>query len=360
MSSKLKEYGYNEFYERQLKELNISDERLSVGRVIEVQKDLLTIITEYGEKHAKLKGSLFYNNKVYNEYPTVGDFIIIKHNENGDDVIYKVLKRKSKFSRMDSFNEIEQLVACNFDYVCIMSSLNYDFNLQRIERYLSIAWESGAVPIILLTKSDLCSDSEEKRVEVEGVAPGVKVIVISSINGEGIDEFKGIIKKGETIVFLGSSGVGKSTLVNTLAGEQIMKVNGIREIDSKGRHTTTHRQLIMLKNGTMIIDTPGMRELQMWVVNEGLDNTFSEIEEIAKGCRFRDCTHEHEPGCAVKEALENGKISKERWKNYLKLKREIRFAEIQQKSRQRDMAKMYKELKTISYTTKNKKIVKYN
>ena len=299
MSSKLKEYGYNEFYERQLKELNISDERLSVGRVIEVQKDLFTIITEYGEKHAKLKGSLFYNNKVYNEYPTVGDFIIIKHNENGDDVIYKVLKRKSKFSRMDSFNEIEQLVACNFDYVCIRSSLNYDFNLQRIERYLSI-------------------------------------------------------------VFLGSSGVGKSTLVNTLAGEQIMKVNGIREIDSKGRHTTTHRQLIMLKNGTMIIDTPGMRELQMWVVNEGLDNTFSEIEEIAKGCRFRDCTHEHEPGCAVKEALENGKISKERWKNYLKLKREIRFAEIQQKSRQRDMAKMYKELKTISYTTKNKKIVKYN
>lgn len=341
MNKSIKEYGYTKFYEEQFKKIisNKNNKDLVAGRVIEAQKDLYKVVTNFGESSAKLKGSIFYDEKKYSIYPTVGDFVAVSHNPSGSDIIYEVLERKSKFSRMDSFNEIEQLVASNFDYVCIMSSLNYDFNLNRIERYLSIAWQSNATPVIILTKSDLCEDSLEKKISVENIAIGVKVIVISSVTGEGIDELKDLIKPGDTLVFLGSSGVGKSSLVNSLAGKEIMKVNSIREDDSKGRHTTTHRQLLMLDNGSMIIDTPGMRELQMWIVNEGLDTTFGEIEEIAKKCKFRDCNHENEPGCAVKEALESGKISQDRWKNYIKLKREIRFAEMKEKIKKRKTKK---------------------
>lgn len=353
MNKSIKNYGYSDFYERQREDINLSEKELIVGRVIEVQKDQYKIVTEFGEKNAKLKGSLFYNSEISSVYPAVGDFVLAKYNPIGEDIIYEVFERKSKFSRMDSFNRIEQLVATNFDYVCIVTSLNDDFNINRIERYLVTAWQSGATPIIILTKSDLCSDCIEKKMMVEGIAIGVHVIVVSSFTGDGIDELKEIIKPGETVVFLGSSGVGKSSLVNSISGEEIMKVNGIREGDSKGRHTTTHRQLIMLKNGTMIIDTPGMRELEMWAVEEGVDSAFEEINELSNRCKFRDCKHENEQGCAVKIALENGDISQERWKNYLKLKREARFARqkensnlrLQQKSKNKAMSKLAKNIK---------------
>lgn len=353
MNKNIKNYGYSDFYERQHEDINLGEKELIVGRVIEIQKDQYKIVTEFGEKNAKLKGSLFYNSEICSVYPAVGDFVLTKYNPIGEDIIYEVFERKSKFSRMDSFNRIEQLVATNFDYVCIVTSLNNDFNINRIERYLATAWQSGATPIIILTKSDLCSDYIEKKIMVEGIAIGVHVIVVSSFTGDGIDELKEIIKPGETVVFLGSSGVGKSSLVNSISGEEIMKVNGIREVDSKGRHTTTHRQLIMLKNGTMIIDTPGMRELEMWAVEEGVDSAFEEINQISNRCKFRDCKHENEPGCAVKIALENGDISQERWRNYLKLKREAIFARqkensnlrLQQKSKNKATRKFAKNIK---------------
>lgn len=327
MNNIIENYGYTEFYRAQEGKFNATENGLIPGRVIEVQREQYKIITNEGESAAKLKGSLFYNDAVASTYPAVGDFVFVKHNPYGEDIIYHVLERKSKFSRLDSWNEMEQIVATNFDYVFIMTSLNHDFNIRRVERYLTSAWESGAVPVIVLTKADLCSDNTSYLEQIEQITFGVSIASISSVTGEGMEKLSGFIKPGKTLVFLGSSGVGKSTLVNAIAGEEIMKVNGIREDDSRGRHTTTHRQLIMMENGTMIIDTPGMRELGMWKASEGLDTTFADIEELSKKCRFRDCSHENEPGCAVKAALESCELSVKRWESYLKLKKEIRYAE---------------------------------
>jgi ribosome biogenesis GTPase len=332
MNNIIENFGYTGFYKAQEAAFEAAEKGLIPGRVIEVQREQYKIITNEGESAAKLKGSLFYNEAVESTYPAVGDFVLVKHNPIGEDIIYRVLERKSKFSRLDSFNEIEQIVATNFDYVFIMTSLNYDFNLRRIERYLASAWESGAVPVIVLTKADLCSEIESFVDQIQEIAFGVSIVPISSVTGEGMEQLQEFTKPGKTVVFLGSSGVGKSTLVNAIAGGEVMKTSGIREDDSRGRHTTTHRQLIMLENGTMIIDTPGMRELGMWNASEGLDTAFTDIEELSENCKFRDCSHDNEPGCAVKKALETGELTPERWQSYLKLKREIRFAEMKENS----------------------------
>lgn len=323
---KIKKYGYSEFYERQIETLNLREKDLIPGRVVEVHKEQYKIVTEFGYKSAKLKGSIFYNGDINNIYPAVGDFVLVKNNPYGEDIIYIVLDRKSKFSRMDSFYGTEQVIAANFDYVFVITSLNHDFNIRRMERYITSAWQSGAIPVIVLTKADLCDDYSEYVESVEKIALGIKIVPVSSVTREGIEDLNEYIKPSKTIVFLGSSGVGKSSLVNAIALEDVMKVNSIREDDSKGRHTTTHRQLIMLKNGAMIIDTPGMRELGMWNVEEGLDFSFSDIEEFESRCKFRDCNHKSEPGCAVREAIENGELSKERWESYVKLKKEAKFA----------------------------------
>ncbi len=319
-------YGYIEFYKEQIEALNIKEEGFFPARIIEVQKERYKIVTEFGENNGILKSSLFYNDE-NNVYPTVGDFVLFKRNIYGDDIIYKVLERKSKFSRLDTWNDKEQLVASNFDYVFIITSLNHDFNIKKIERYLASAWQSGGTPIIVLTKSDLCNDYSLYENELENVAIGVPILIVSSYTGEGLQLINEYVKPSSTIVFLGSSGVGKSSLVNAIAGEELMKVNDIRDDDSRGRHTTTHRELIMLENGIMIIDTPGMRELGLWDVSGGLSSAFSDIEEIASRCKFRDCSHKSEPNCAVRKALDNGELSYERWENYIKLKKEARFAE---------------------------------
>lgn len=347
----IENYGYTEFYKKQIEELNLSDPLFIPARIIEIHREQYTIVTEFGEKNARLKGSVFYNDDKNIVYPTVGDFVLVRRNTQGDDIIYKVLERKSKFSRMDTFNEVEQLVAANFDYVFIMTSMNHDFNVKRIERYLAVAWQSGAIPIIILTKSDICSDYSYYEEQLAGIAIGVNILAVSSVTGDGIEELGAYIKPAKTIVFLGSSGVGKSSLVNAIAKEEIMKVSSIRESDSRGRHTTTHRQLTMLKNGTMIMDTPGMRLIGMWEVSEGINKTFCDIEELAKKCKFANCTHESEPGCAVREALNNGELSEVRWTNYKKLEKEVKFAELKEEINKRQREKLNKR-----NTTKSKKL----
>lgn len=216
-------------------------------------------------------------------------------------------------------------MAANIDTIFLCMSLNNDFNLRRLERYLSIAWDSGAVPVIVLTKADLCDDLEEKQAEVAAIAIGVDVLVTTALVKEGYHQILPYIANGKTVAFIGSSGVGKSTLINCLLGEQRLDTNGLRN-DDKGRHTTTHRELILLPGGGMVIDTPGMREFGMWDNSSGIDQTFSEIEELVSGCRFKNCTHHNEPGCAIQRALRDGSLSEERWRSYQKLKLESDYA----------------------------------
>lgn len=323
-------YGFIEKYQQEA-----IQEGCIVARITQVHREMYKVVSGYGESNARLKGTFYNNTETSQDFPAVGDFVQIRYNEHGESQIIKVLPRISKFSRPDYSGHgagyvktiLEQVVAANFDYVFILASLNYDFNVNRILRYITVAWESGGTPVVLLTKKDLVKDYEKQLKEVQDQAIGVEVYAVSSVTKEGLEQLSGYLKPGKTIVFLGSSGVGKSTLVNALAGEEIMDVQEIREDDSKGRHTTTHRQLILLKNGVMIIDTPGMRELGMWDIGEGLGEAFSDIEELIADCRFSDCTHRNEPGCAILEAISEGRLERSRWKNYLQLKGEARFTE---------------------------------
>ncbi len=291
------------------------------ARVTAVHKERYQIVCAHGETYARLKSKEYYKGSQL--FPTAGDFVMIHYIPDGDSQIIATLPRRTFFSRREPGPiPLEQAVAANFDYVFIMQSLNMDFHIKRLERYLTLAWQSGAVPVILLTKADLVEDPREYILAAQRAAAGVDIHVVSARTGYGLDGLSAYLQPGKTIVFLGSSGVGKSSLVNALAGEEIMAVGGIRENDSKGRHTTTHRQLIMLKSGVMIIDTPGMRELGMWDVSEGLGEAFSDVEQFIGKCRFRDCKHDREPGCAIKAAIESGQLDMARWESYRNLKEE--------------------------------------
>ncbi|PWM45324.1 MAG: ribosome small subunit-dependent GTPase A [Clostridiales bacterium] len=324
------------------------------ARITAAYRDRFEIICEKGSGFACLKSSEYYTKN--EPFPTTGDFVIIDWSKNGESRITKTLPRKTFFSRRDPSPGMgEQAVAANFDYVFILQSLNFDFNPRRLERYLTLAWQSGAVPAVILTKADITDNFSDQIKIAEKIAIGACVFAVSAKTGFGLDSLSEYLKPGKTIVFLGSSGVGKSSLVNALAGEEIMAVNEIREDDSKGRHTTTHRQLIMLKSGVMIIDTPGMRELGMWDVSQGLGQSFSDVEKYLGQCKFSDCKHQSEPGCAVKAAILNGELEPDRWESYLKLKSEAKFSDdkssyLKQKEQwHKNISKKIKNIKKNQY-----------
>lgn len=320
------------------------------ARVTAVHKERFALVCEQGECFARLKASTYFNDRT-EDFPTAGDFVLIRYNASGDSVVTRTLPRRAYFARRNpTLGRGEQAVAANFDSVFIMQSLNFDFNPKRLERYLTLSWQSGAVPVVILTKSDLVEDCTSRLLEARRVASGVDVFAISAKTGAGLDALDRYLAPGKTVVLLGSSGVGKSSFVNALSGEDVMAVNSIREDDDKGRHTTTHRQLFLLKNGVMVIDTPGMRELGMWDAEEGLGEAFSDVEQFLGQCRFSDCRHETEPGCAVKAAIARGELSQQRWESYRKLQREsIRSADQAEYLRQK--RQRFKEIAKINKTT---------
>jgi len=274
--------------------------------------------------------------------PAVGDWVLAE--EHGErSTIHFVFERRSKFSRKTAGKKTEeQIVAANVDTVFLVSSLNRELNARRIERYLTLAWESGARPIVVLNKSDLCDNIAELREKAEEAAMGVRTIVASTVSGDGIAELREIVRTGGTTALLGSSGVGKSSLINAILGREIQVTNETREGDDKGRHTTTSRQLIVVSGGGVLLDTPGMRELQLWAASEGIAQAFADVQGLAQGCKFRNCSHKDEPGCAVREAMD-----KERLANYHKLQREEEFLESKQDDalraqRTKDLRKMMK------------------
>ncbi len=321
----LVDLGWNQEFESKFNQIN-NKEDYQVARVAVEYKGIYKLYTETGEVLGEITGKMRYDNK----FPVVGDWVVVDLQIGGErSIIHDILPRNSKFSRNKAGSKTqEQIVVSNIDTVFIVTSLNQDFNLRRIERYLTITWDSGANPVIILNKADLCDDIEVKKNGVESIAFGVPIHVIAALENEGIDQLKRYFKKGETVALLGSSGVGKSTLINSILDEEKMKVNNIREDDGKGRHTTTHREMILLEEGGIIIDTPGMREIQLWDVSEGLSNSFSDIEKLAQNCYFNDCQHDSEPKCAVKNAIKEGIITEKRFNSYKKLQREMKYMEI--------------------------------
>jgi ribosome biogenesis GTPase len=298
---------------------------LCLARVVSQYKDLYKIVTEGGESLAEVSGKFRYEAAELSQYPAVGDFVMADRAEDisGNAVIHRVLARKSAFERAAAGpGHQTQVVAANIDTVFICMSLNNDYNLSRLERYLSVAWSSRATPVVVLTKADLCDDLTAVLAQISAVAPGTDVLAVSSHDQASCDRLLAYLQPGMTASFIGSSGVGKSTLINRLAGEELLATSQIRR-DDKGRHTTTRRDLLVLPKGGIVIDTPGMRELGVEAVD--LSKSFSDIDDLINNCRFRDCTHTTEPGCAVRQALEAGTLDPRRLESYRKLKREARY-----------------------------------
>ena len=293
---------------------------LILARVATSQRDQYRLYCETGEVDAEPSGGLWYRTPDRAGMPVVGDWVAARMVARDQAIVEAVLPRRTFFSRRAAGRrEDEQPIAANIDVVFLVCGLDGDFNLRRLERYLTLAAESGASPVVILNKTDVCDNVPERVKATIAVAGEAPVIAYSAQRDEGIDAFTAFLGPGRTVALLGSSGVGKSTIVNRLLGEERQRTGEVRESDSRGRHITTHRELVLLPEGGALIDTPGMRELQLWAGRESVDQTFDEIAQLATGCRYRDCTHSGEPGCGVAAALAEGSISPERWQSYRKL-----------------------------------------
>ncbi|RKP58321.1 ribosome small subunit-dependent GTPase A [Cohnella endophytica] len=325
-NNQLQAYGWNQHWDDVLsRHFANASENLSPARVIAQFSHSYSLMTESGEHSAVVTGKFEFNAAKRGDYPAVGDWVLVAQLPNERrSVIHAVLPRRSAMVRKVAGQVLEdQIIGANLDYLFIVNALNLDFNLRKIERYLIAAWESGAKPIVLLTKADLVDDPANFASQVEQIAPGVPVHVVSAHRDQGKEALQAYMQPGNTIGVTGSSGVGKSTLLNWLAGEDLQHVQGIRESDARGRHTTTHRELFLLQGGALFMDTPGMRELQLWDADEGIQHAFSDIEALADHCRYRDCRHENAQGCAVLDAIEAGELDAKRLANYRKTSREL-------------------------------------
>lgn len=332
----LPQLGWQPYFQQQL---TLEDyENRTIARIYVHHRSGYELISEQGTSTLPIRTSL--------PQMTVGDWVLL--NEEGD--FDRLLDRSSLFQRKAAGTKLaEQYISANIDTVFIVSSLNQDFNLSRIERYLAVTHEAGVEPVIVLTKADLCDDTDEKKASLLAVDPLLLVETVNGLDEESVKVLKGWCKPGKTVAFIGSSGVGKSTLINTLTGETEQKTQGIREDDSKGRHTTTSRSIHFLDSGGVLIDTPGMRELQLTGCEDGIHETFSDIEELTSQCRFFDCQHQSEPGCAVQAALQAGEIDERRLNNYFKLLREqernsASLAELHDKNRK--LGKFYRSVQS--------------
>ncbi len=314
------ELGWSDFFASQIEN---DDSGLTPARVTRQDLNRYHLITESGETQAVLPGRMRSYSRA--ELPTVGDWVLLAESTGDDpDVIQRTLDRRSKFSRKAAGTETEeQVIAANIDTVFIVTGLDDNFNPSRIERYLVLAWDSGTNPVIVMNKTDLCDDVDEKLELVSNVAMGVPIHAVSGETGDGLDEILQYLGAGMTAAFLGSSGVGKSTLINSLLGVDHFETGAVREGDSKGRHTTTHREMCLIAGKGLIIDTPGMREIQLWSDDDSTAAGFTDVEQVAIGCRFADCKHRSEPGCAVQAAIGAGTLDAARLDSFRKYQREL-------------------------------------
>ena len=324
------------------------------GRIIVQQREAHTVVTDRGNLSARLSGRMRHEAREAG-HPVAGDWVAVSANAgDGTATIHAILPRRTAFVRRaaDSMQTL-QVIAANIDVVFIVTSMNADLNPRRLERFLAAAWQSGAQPVVVLTKADLCEQPEAKAAEIAALVAGCPVLVVSVRQGQGMAGLMEHIAPGETCVLIGSSGVGKSTLVNALLGEERMATQDIRAADARGRHTTTNRQLVLLPGGGLILDTPGIREVGLIDADEGLSTVFEDIEHLAQHCRFRDCGHDSEPGCAIRGALDEGRLDAERWAHFQKLSGELaalgltkdRIAQETERRRSASLQKAYRATK---------------
>ena len=318
--------GWNPFFQEVFTPYH--SQGLVPARVMAEHKDRYVLAGEAGTWTGEISGRLQFTVEEPADLPKTGDWVAIFPFDKGQAIIHAVLPRKTRISRREAGKKAaEQVIATNVDLLLIVMALDANYNLRRLERYLALAWDGGARPVVLLNKSDLAAAPQVQLAEVKEVAGEAVVLLLSASLGQGIGQLREYIQAGETAAVVGSSGVGKSTLINQLLGNERQATQAVRETDAKGRHTTTHRELFVLPSGGILIDTPGMRELQLWQAGAGLASAFSEIEALAVGCRFADCSHTHENGCAVVAALDTGELDAARYQAYLKLLREQAYQE---------------------------------
>lgn len=335
--------GWNRGFELEFE--NIKRENSFPARISIVARNIYSVISVHGEFHAELSGAFRNAAESLIDYPAVGDWVVVERESDSQTaIIQSVLPRKSAFTRRAVLGGAkrtsggktdEQVLAANIDTAFITVGLDGNFNVNRIERYLAIAYDGGATPVIVLNKADIADDPEIAVNEVEQVAFGVPVYAVSAKENSMIDSVVSHLTTGVTGVFLGSSGVGKSSLINCILGEDRLTTFEVRESDNRGRHTTTHRELIVIPNGGIVIDTPGIRGIVAYEDRGGIERAFAEVEAIAELCKFSDCTHTNEPGCAILEALKNGELDQRRYENYLKLIREARYQAVRKDVAQR-------------------------